>query len=53
MKEVVPEGPSAQVGSKVGGGSQADDAAMGGPGAVKGEVVSISSGEPSIIAEVA
>jgi hypothetical protein len=52
-KEAVHEGPLAQVGSKARGGSRADDTATSGPGAVEGEVVSISFGEPSDMAEVA
>jgi hypothetical protein len=53
MKESMPKGPSAQMGSTAGGGSRVDDIATSGPGTIEGEVVSISSDKPSDMAEVA
>jgi hypothetical protein len=52
-KEVVPEGRLAQVGSAVGGGSQAEETVTDGPDVIEVEVVSVSSGEPSDLAKVA
>jgi hypothetical protein len=52
-KEASPEGPSAQVGSIVGSGSWTTEMTTGRPNIVKVEVVSVSSGEPSDLAEVA
>jgi hypothetical protein len=45
-KETAPEGPSTQVGSAVGGGSQKEDMATGGPDVIEVEAVSVSSGSP-------
>jgi hypothetical protein len=53
MKDAMPEGPSAQKWSTAGDGSRADDAVTSGPSAIEGEVVSISSSDPSDLAEVA
>jgi hypothetical protein len=52
-KETALESPSVQVGSAVGGGSEVEEMATGGPEVIEVEVVSISSGEPSDLAEVA
>jgi hypothetical protein len=41
------------VGSIEGGGSRAEESATGGPDIVEMEVVSVSAGEPSDLAEVA
>jgi hypothetical protein len=52
-KEVAPKGPSTQVGSTTGGGSQTKEMTIGGPDVIEVEVVSVSSGEPSDLAKVA
>jgi hypothetical protein len=52
-KEATPEDSLAHVGSDVGGGSQAEETTMGGPDVIEVEVVSVLSGEPFDLAEVA
>jgi hypothetical protein len=52
-KEATPEDPSTQVGFAAGGGSQAKEVASREPDVVEVEVVSVSSGEPSNLVEVA
>jgi hypothetical protein len=52
-KEVVAEDPSTQVRSAIGGRSKAEEALSRKPNVTKVEVVSVSSGEPSDLAEVA
>jgi hypothetical protein len=51
-KEATPESPTEQVGSAVRGGSQVEEMMTCGPDVVEVEMVSISFGEPSNLAEV-
>jgi hypothetical protein len=53
VKEVMPKDPSTQVGAATTGGSQAMEAASHEPKVTEVEVVSVSPGEPSDLAEVA
>jgi hypothetical protein len=52
-KEATPKDPSARVGSATGGGSQAEEVASRKPVVLEVEVVSVSSDEPSDLAEMA